>query len=94
MKKRILTLLALLGMFQMALAQGNAYHSVLRQHTWYRMSVAQEGVYQLDYTTLQTMGIDVNTLNPNQIRIFGNPSGVLPEKNSVARPDDLSELAI
>ena len=94
MKKRILTLLALLGMLQMALAQGNAYHSVLRHHTWYRISVAQEGVYQLDYTTLQTMGIDVNTLNPNQIRVFGNPSGVLPEKNSLARPDDLSELAI
>lgn len=94
MKYRILALLALLGIFQMALAQENAYHSVLSQHIWHRMAVAQEGVYKLDYATLQAMGIDVNTLNPNYIRVFGNPSGTLPEKNSEARPDDLSEMAI
>ena len=94
MKNRILTLVALLGLLQIAFAQENVYHSVLGQHTWYRMSVAQEGVYKLDYTTLQAMGVDLNNLNPNQIRIFGNPSGALPERNSEVRPDDLSEMAI
>lgn len=94
MKNKILTLLAFLGMFQMALAQENAYHSVLSQHTWYRMAVFQEGVYKLDYTTFQAMGVDFNDLNPSKIRIFGNPSGALPEKNSETRPDDLSEMAI
>ena len=75
-------------------AQNNTYQSVLSDHTWYRLSVTQEGAYQLDYATLQGMGIDLSTLNPNQIRLFGNPSGALPEKNSISRPDDLTEMAI
>ena len=80
--------------FNVGLAQDNTYHSVLSDHTWYRLSVTQEGIYKLDYPTLQAMGIDMSSLNPNQIRIFGNPSGALPEKNSKARPDDLTEMAI
>ena len=78
----------------MGWAQENTYQSVLSDHTWYRLSVTQEGVYKLDYATLQGMGIDVSALNPNQIRLFGNPSGALPEKNSDSRPDDLTEMAI
>ncbi len=80
--------------FKVGMAQDNTYQSVLNNYTWYRLSVTKEGVYKLDYSTLQAMGVDMNTLNPNQIRIFGNPSGVLPEKNSKARPDDLTEMAI
>ena len=76
------------------MAQENTYQSVLSEHTWHRIAVTQEGVYKLDYATLQAMGIDMTTLNPNQIRIFGNPSGALPERNSEERPDDLTELAI
>lgn len=72
----------------------HAYHSVLSEHTWYKMDVAEEGIYRLDYATLASMGIDMNTLNPNQIRIFGNPAGPLPEKNADERPDDLTEMAI
>lgn len=75
-------------------AQDNTYQSVLGQHTWYRLAVTQEGAHQLDYATLQGMGIDMSALNPNQIRLFGNPSGALPEKNSESRPDDLTEMAI
>lgn len=80
--------------FKVGLAQDNTYTSVLSDHNWFRLSVTKEGVYKLDYSTLQAMGIDMNTLDPNQIRIFGNPAGVLPEKNSGARPDDLTEMAI
>ena len=75
-------------------AQDNTYQSVLREHTWYRLSVTKEGAYQLDYSTLQGMGIDMNALNPDQIRLFGNITGALPEKNSESRPDDLTEMAI
>lgn len=97
MKKTISTLFSFFGLLlwtQIGMAQNNAYHSVLRNGTWYRLSVAQEGVYKLDYTTLQAMGMDMNGLNPNQIRVFGNPSGALPEKNSTARYDDLTEMAL
>lgn len=90
----ILSLLFLLVSARFALAQDNAYHSVLKDGTWIKLSVFQEGVYKLDYSTLQRMGLDMETLNPEQIRVFGNPSGILPEKNGVARPDDLTEMAI
>jgi hypothetical protein len=93
-KLKILPLVALLLLSQFLKAQDNAYHSVLRQGTWFKLSVAKENVYKLDYSTIQAMGIDMSTLNPDRIRIFGNPSGVLPEKNQAVRPDDLSELAI
>ncbi|MCR5659840.1 MAG: type IX secretion system sortase PorU [Bacteroidales bacterium] len=81
-------------LFNVGLAQNNTYTSVLSEHSWYRLSVTKEGIYKLDYATLQAMGVDMNTLNPNKIRIFGNPSGALPEKNSRTRPDDLTEMAI
>lgn len=97
MKFRILFVFAtilLLSGNSMGRAQNNTYNSVLSEHTWYRLSVTQEGVHQLDYALLRDMGIDLNSLNPNQIRLFGNPSGALPEKNSISRPDDLTEMAI
>lgn len=75
-------------------AQDHVGQSVLSQHTWHRMSVTQEGVYKLDYAALQAMNVDVENLNPKEIRIFGNPVGALPEKNSEARYDDLTEMAI
>ena len=75
-------------------AQDNTYHSVLESHTWHRLSVTKEGIYKLDYATLERMGIDMGALNPDQIRIFGNPTGALPEKNAESRPDDLTEMAI
>lgn len=91
--KIILAVLLALS-FKVGMAQDNTYQSVLSDHTWYRLAVTQEGIYKLDYPTLQAMGVDMGSLNPNQIRIFGNPSGALPEKNSKARPDDLTEMAI
>ena len=91
--KTALGLLALLLTHQ-GMAQQNTYQSVLGQHTWYRLSIAREGVYKLDYATFQAMGVDMDALKPNQIRLFGNPSGALPEKNSEARYDDLTEMAL
>ena len=87
-------LLVLMLLAQTGFAQSHTQESVLSTNTWHRLSVVREGVYQLDYATLQAMGIDVTALNPDQIRLFGNVSGILPEKNSEFRPDDLTELAI
>ncbi|MBQ6305229.1 MAG: type IX secretion system sortase PorU [Bacteroidales bacterium] len=97
MKYRRITFIAMLLLLfgsSMGWAQDNTYHSVLSEHTWYRLSVTQEGAHQLDYATLQGMGIDMGSLNPSQIRLFGNPSGALPEKNADSRSDDLTEMAI
>ncbi len=91
--KRLNIVMLLLLCFAGAKAQ-NTYQSVLSEHTWYKMDVTQEGIYKLDYATLAVLGGDMTALNPNQIRIFGNPAGPLPEKNNTQRPDDLTEMAI
>ena len=72
---KIILAVALVLSFKVGTAQDNTYHSVLSDHTWYRLSVTEEGIYKLDYSTLQSMGVNMGALNPNQIRVFGNPSG-------------------
>lgn len=89
-----LVLFALLMGRGEGMAQRQVNQSVLSEHTWHRMAVAQEGVYKLDYATLEAMNVDMKRLNPNEIRVFGNLVGMLAEKNSEWRPDDLTELAI
>ena len=77
-----------------AWAQWPTHESVLKEHTWFKIGVTEEGVYALDYNTLQSLGIDMGSLNPNHIRLFGNVPCVLPENNGTERYDDLSEIAI
>lgn len=64
-------------------------NSVLAQGEWYRIGVAKNGVYRLNRSDLQALGIDVNVLNPQSLNIYGNAYGQLPYENSVERPDDL-----
>ena len=40
------------------------------------------------------MGIDVNNINPRNIRVYGNGGFMLPQANSVERLDDLEELGV
>ncbi|MCX8080827.1 MAG: type IX secretion system sortase PorU, partial [Bacteroidia bacterium] len=72
----------------------NTTLSVLSGGTWYKIGVTQTGIYKLNKTVLNLLGIQTGTLNPKNIRIYGTSTSILPEKNSIPRPDDLSELAI
>lgn len=69
-----------------------AAESVLRPGTgsWYKIAVAADGVYKIDKTFLTNLGIDVATLNPQDINIYGNADGRLPEANATPRTDDLA----
>jgi hypothetical protein len=62
--------------------------------TWYKISVSKDGIYKIDKSFLESCGINTSNLNPNDINIFGNGEGMLPEKNSIPRIDDLSKNAI
>ena len=69
-------------------------HSVLQSGKWYKIAITTDGVYKLSYQFLQSLGVDMSTLNPTNIRVYGNGGGMLPELNSVTRPDDLIENSI
>ena len=93
-KPFLLLLLMSLAWNSSSLAQWASHESVLSRHTWYKIGVTEDGVYGLDYATLNALGVDVQNLNPAKIRLFGNVPGVLPEENANERYDDLSEIAI
>ena len=71
-----------------------ADHSVLRSGNWYRVTVAKTGVYKVTYNDLSALGVSLSHLSSDNISIFGNGGGMLPEANGNTRPDDLLELPI
>lgn len=71
-----------------------AANSVLQNGDWYKIGLTKDGVYKLSYTFFQSLGMDMATLNPQNIRIYGNGGGMLSELNSDPRKDDLVENAI
>ncbi len=68
--------------------------SVLASGAWYRLAVAQSGVYRIDAKWLRKMGINPATLNPRHLQIYGNGGKMLPQRNADARPGDLIQNAI
>ena len=71
-----------------------AANSVLQSGDWYKIAISSDGIYKLSYSFLQNLGINMSAINPKNIRIYGNGGGMLPELNSVQRPDDLVENAV
>lgn len=71
-----------------------ATSSVLSSGTWYKIGVTQSGIHKITKSFLSSLGIDVDKLNPNKIRIYGNGGHMLPERNGDFRYDDLQENAI
>ncbi len=69
-------------------------NSVLSDGTWYKIGVTGTGIYRISYEDLVSYGMDPSGIDPWSIRIYGNGPGMLPEPNSIPRPDDLQENAI
>ncbi len=68
--------------------------SVLSAGNWYRICVEETGVHRLGYDELLSLGMDPSTLQRQQIRLYGNGSGMLPEANNAFAWNDLQENAI
>lgn len=72
-----------------------ATDSELRHGDIYKLAIGTSGMYKLSYNYLKnTLGIDVDNIDPRKIKIFGNGGGMLPEPNASPRIDDLKENAI
>lgn len=69
-------------------------HSVLSKGNWYKIQLDKTGIYKMTYSDIQAMGVNMANVNPDNIRLFGNGGGTLPEANSISRFDDLTENAI
>ncbi|RQO30717.1 hypothetical protein DBR32_08280 [Taibaiella sp. KBW10] len=75
-------------------AKTYAGHSILSSGTWYKIAVDRRGVFKIDYAFLQSLGLNPATINPNNIRIYGNGGTVIEEAVTDGAPDDLVENAI
>ncbi len=71
-----------------------AASSVLNAGDWYKLSVSEEGVYKIDKSLLSELNIDVSTINPKSIHVFGNSFGRLNEVNNQPYVDDLLQDAV
>ncbi|MBL7942460.1 MAG: hypothetical protein JNM00_06825, partial [Flavobacteriales bacterium] len=66
-----------------------AEHSMLATGTWYKIGTGKDGIYKIDKSLLQSLGVDVSTVNPQQINVYGNGGELLPILNNEPRVDDL-----
>jgi hypothetical protein len=71
-----------------------AQNSALSSGTWYKLKVKNDGIYKITYDDLVQLGINVSSIDPRNIRLYGNGNGMLPESNSLPNYDDLNENAI
>ncbi|MEJ8804434.1 type IX secretion system sortase PorU [Pontibacter sp. H249] len=68
-----------------------ASNSVLNSGTWYKLAVTASGVHKIDRSLLQSLGVNMQGIDPKTIQLYGNSGGMLPQPNNVSRPDDLVE---
>lgn len=72
----------------------NSQNAVLATGDWYRLGIVSDGMYKITPEFLSSLGIPAASVNPNNIRIYGNGGGMLPEDNAAFRYDDLVENPI
>ncbi|MCB0569043.1 MAG: type IX secretion system sortase PorU [Phaeodactylibacter sp.] len=69
--------------------------SVLKDGDIYKIAVNRNGVYKLTYSFLKDeLGMNIDNIDPRQIKLYGNGGGVLPFFAGAERTDDLRENAI
>ncbi|MEM7162013.1 MAG: type IX secretion system sortase PorU [Bacteroidota bacterium] len=66
-----------------------AENSVLSSGEWYKFSIDENGIYRINGSFLEELGINLSGLSSDQINLYGNGGQLLPFENSEFRHDDL-----
>ncbi len=69
-------------------------NSVLSTGDWYRFYIEESGVFRLTKGFLNSLGINTNSVDPRNIKIYGNGGRMLPLLNSENYPFDVVENAV
>ncbi len=69
-------------------------NSVLATGNWHKFYVDKTGVFRITASFLNDIGVDLNGVNPQTIKIYGNGGAMLPLRNSENTEFDLRENAI
>ena len=65
--------------------------SALADGTWFKVPIAREGVFRLDRSWIEGVGLDAGSIDPSRVRVYTNGGQRVPEANSAPRPADLVE---
>lgn len=76
------------------LSQASTSNSVLALGEWFKLGISNSGVFKIDYNYLLNLGIKPESVNPTEIKVYGNGGSMLPQSNSTPTYDDLVENAI
>src|SRR5687768_16727175 len=71
-----------------------ASNSVLAGGNWYKIGIKDPGVYKIDISFLNKLGITSTNIPSNSLRVFGNNGNILSEANAGIPVDDLQENAV
>lgn len=77
------------GTSAMRITKGN---SLLSTGVWYKVKVSKPGVYRLDYSMLNAIGLTGS--GADKIQLYGMGGASLPEKAGDPRPDGLQEIPV
>lgn len=72
---------------------GFSQPGILNQGKWMKLSVKENGIYRVDYNLLSRLTAP-SGINPQTIKIYAYPTGMLPQPNSADRQRGLREIAI
>lgn len=64
--------------------------SVLSSGKWFKFKIVEDGMYKLTFDELRSLGFS----SPENVRVYGNGGGMLPEYNNVKINDDLQEVGV
>ncbi len=100
---RIITLLFLFGLFSAHLLHAQQdprsgppfkENSVLANGIIHRIAVNAPGVYKIDYNFLKDkLHLDLSSISPGQVAVFGNGGGRIPQWSRAPRIDDLEQVS-
>ncbi|WKN31300.1 type IX secretion system sortase PorU [Porifericola rhodea] len=68
--------------------------SVLSSGEWYQFAISKDGVYKIDGSQLQALGINLSQIKPSSVGVFGFGGGMLAQSLSEPRFHDLPECAV
>ncbi len=69
-------------------------NSVLATGQWFKFKVEKTGVYKMDKTFLNNLGMNTDGIDPRNLKVYGDGGQSLPLRNDQTRFFDLPENAI
>ncbi len=67
--------------------QFKATDSPLATGEWFKIPIPREGIYELSASYLERLGLELSSINPQRIQLWGTTGWMLPELNSDDKPE-------